>query len=147
MNPELLQAFGNLPYPPRYLLYRALGALVPYIVGTWQVRFVWHIQPKVLGSSPEPSCRPRVGTRGSLQGFEGCGLRDFLGCSGYVCIYIYVYIYIYIYMCVCVFLLTVFVFLGLRSVYGSDRALGVYAYSSLRDTRVPLLQAFAFELS
>ena len=57
------------------------------------------------------------------------------------------YIYIYIYMCVCVFLLTVFVFLGLRSVYGSDRALGVYAYSSLRDTRVPLLQAFAFELS
>ena len=26
------------PKPPRYLLYRALGALVPYIVGTWGVR-------------------------------------------------------------------------------------------------------------
>ena len=24
--------------PPWYLLYRALGALVPYIVGTWGVR-------------------------------------------------------------------------------------------------------------
>ena len=26
------------PKPRRYLLYRALGALVPYIVGTWGVR-------------------------------------------------------------------------------------------------------------
>ena len=32
--------FGDfsLPFAPRYLLYRALGALVPYIVGTWGVR-------------------------------------------------------------------------------------------------------------
>ena len=26
------------PLTPRYLLYRALGVLVPYIVGTWGVR-------------------------------------------------------------------------------------------------------------
>ena len=33
------QQFGSyLPLTPRYLLYRALGALVPYIVGTWGVR-------------------------------------------------------------------------------------------------------------
>ena len=30
--------FSYNPNPPRYLLYRALGALVPYIVGTWGVR-------------------------------------------------------------------------------------------------------------
>ena len=29
---------NNNPNPPKYLLYRALGALVPYIVGTWGVR-------------------------------------------------------------------------------------------------------------
>ena len=28
------------PQPPRYLLYRVLGPLGPYIVGTWEVR-VW----------------------------------------------------------------------------------------------------------
>ena len=28
----------TFPEPPRYLLYRALRALVPYIVGTWAVR-------------------------------------------------------------------------------------------------------------
>ena len=30
---------------PRYLLYRALGALVPYIVGTWEVR-VFLLMPR-----------------------------------------------------------------------------------------------------
>ena len=45
--------------PPRYLLYRALGALVPYIVGTWGLgsRFE-NAGPKpeawILKPDPEP---------------------------------------------------------------------------------------------
>ena len=31
-----------IPDPPRYLLCRALGALVPYIVGTWGFRVYCH---------------------------------------------------------------------------------------------------------
>ena len=33
---------------PRYLLYRALGAGAPYIVGTWRVR-VYSLRIRVLG--------------------------------------------------------------------------------------------------
>ena len=38
-----------LPKPPRYLLYRVLEALGPYIVGTWGVR-VRVIVEEILGA-------------------------------------------------------------------------------------------------
>ena len=38
LTAPLAHGFCRLPLPPRYLLYRALGALVPYIVGTWEIR-------------------------------------------------------------------------------------------------------------
>ena len=35
---SLLLCFPYIPSPPRYLLYRVLEPLGPYIVGTWEVR-------------------------------------------------------------------------------------------------------------
>ena len=59
------------PKPSRYLIYRALGALVPYIVGTWGVR----VMLKFLGSLAATEhhrtvqCRGRVEPCRCLKGF------------------------------------------------------------------------------
>ena len=83
----------QIPKPPSTYFYRALGALVPYIVGTWGVREfqqilsrLFHNEPKIL--NPQPSLL-RLGPsqafsaeQNFLGSHEGLGLRVFKGVVG-----------------------------------------------------------------
>ena len=110
---------ADIPQPPRYLLYRVLEPLGPYIVGTWAVR-VLIITRKTPVTAASLQLRP-----GSLctevRGVEGkqkllsvaSGIRyeekliskttvsSHLTCTHlcmYACIYIYICIYVYVYV-------------------------------------------------